>query len=51
MRGKRIKRKVLGREREDNSGKGNKTGAQKRPSEQERQLGRAVRFSFVVIGE
>ena len=51
MRGKRLKRKVLEREQEDNSRagrerdkEGKKMGAQKRPNEQERQRGRAVRF-------
>lgn len=58
MRGKRLKREVLEREKEDNSEagrgrdkEGKKMGAQKRPSEQERQRGRVVRFSFVVVGE
>lgn len=53
MRGKRLQRKVL--EREDNRGagreRGRKWGHKKRPSEQERQRGRAERFSFVVVGE
>lgn len=30
---------------------GKKMGAQKRQSEQERERGRVVRFSFVVVGE
>lgn len=53
MGGKRCwreKGKIMA-ERGETDKEGKKMGAQKRPSEQERQRGRAVRFSFVVVGE
>lgn len=45
------RRKIIEEPRERETRRGRKWGRKKRPSEQERERGREVRFSFVVVGE